>query len=110
MAAIVRPLPSGGFAFHAASARLSIRYWLIRLLVLKAFRSATGIWRMYGFSRTTASTESRAFGMGWLADGLARESIWHKLGALTRGVFSTAIFGAVIWARDSNFNSGGLTR
>ena len=44
MAEIVRPLPSAGFAFHAAGAMLSIRYWLMRLLVSKALSKAVGSW------------------------------------------------------------------
>jgi hypothetical protein len=39
---MVRPLPSGGFACHAAGAMFSIKYWLMRLLVLKAWSRAAG--------------------------------------------------------------------
>jgi hypothetical protein len=42
IAGMVRPLRSAVFAFHAAAGRWSIKYWLMRLLVLKALSKAPG--------------------------------------------------------------------
>src|SRR5580692_268126 len=63
IAGMVRPLPLAVFPFQAAGGIWSIRYWLMRLLVLKAFSRATGSSAAKTLPREGASVADGASGM-----------------------------------------------